>query len=54
MIAAPLAVSVTQLTVAIGGKRLLDGGLKGVFERKPKRQPSHCLPPAGSAELRWR
>ncbi len=36
-----LVAGVTQLTVAIGGKRLLDGGLKGVFERKPTPQPSH-------------
>lgn len=36
-----LVAGVTQLTVAIGGKRLFDGDLLGVFERKPKPQPSH-------------
>lgn len=36
----PLVAGVTQLTVAIGGKRLLDGG-RNVFERKPSLQPSH-------------
>ncbi len=35
-----LVAGVTQLTVAIGGKRLLDGGLKGALERKTKPQPS--------------
>ncbi|MFC5267043.1 HdeD family acid-resistance protein [Kribbella qitaiheensis] len=36
-----LVAGVTQLAVAIGGKRLLDGGLKGAVERNPKPQPSH-------------
>lgn len=36
-----LVAGVTQLAVAVGGKRLLDGGLKDGFERNPKPQPSH-------------
>jgi uncharacterized membrane protein HdeD (DUF308 family) len=36
-----LVAGVTQLAVAIGGKRLLDGGLKGAVERNPAPQPSH-------------
>ncbi|WP_158292693.1 MULTISPECIES: HdeD family acid-resistance protein [Kribbella] len=36
-----LVAGVTQLAFAVGGKRLLDGGLKDGFERKPKPQPSH-------------
>jgi uncharacterized membrane protein HdeD (DUF308 family) len=35
-----LVAGVTQLAVAIGGKRLLDSGLKGAFEREPKPQSS--------------
>jgi uncharacterized membrane protein HdeD (DUF308 family) len=36
-----LVAGVTQLAVAVGGKRLLAGGLTDGFERNPKPQPSH-------------